>query len=185
MYISTYVLVFYHFSLFFFSVFCCHSLLLSILFILPCSVKVREGSNYWGPLGYEALTSPKSPQSPDPRTASKRVHIFKFRKRTDSKIPLCQRHNRWDLVLCVFVYLAKGNQKTQFEAGCSGARSSQAGFVHPTALLTVLFRRARVNECDPRRPDGLSTVTVDEKERFEDIKERLRVILENNIVNFR
>ncbi|MEQ2196981.1 hypothetical protein XENOCAPTIV_020108, partial [Xenoophorus captivus] len=34
-------------------------------------------------------------------------------------------------------------------------------------------------------PDGLSTVKVDEKERFEDIKERLRVILENNIVNFR
>ncbi|TWW62027.1 Calcium-dependent secretion activator 1 [Takifugu flavidus] len=36
-----------------------------------------------------------------------------------------------------------------------------------------------------KRPDGLSTVTVDEKERFEEIKERLRVILENNIVNFR
>lgn len=36
-----------------------------------------------------------------------------------------------------------------------------------------------------RRPDGLSTVKVDEKERFEDIKERLRVILENQIVNFR
>lgn len=35
------------------------------------------------------------------------------------------------------------------------------------------------------RPDGLSTVKVDEKERFEDIKERLRVILENQIVNFR
>ncbi|KAG7244652.1 hypothetical protein INR49_029671 [Caranx melampygus] len=34
-------------------------------------------------------------------------------------------------------------------------------------------------------PDGLSTVKVDEKERFEDIKERLRVILENQIVNFR
>lgn len=39
--------------------------------------------------------------------------------------------------------------------------------------------------CDRRRPDGLSTVKVDEKERFEDIKERLRVILENHIVNFR
>uniref|UniRef100_A0A8C5HH95 Calcium-dependent secretion activator 1 n=1 Tax=Gouania willdenowi TaxID=441366 RepID=A0A8C5HH95_GOUWI len=35
------------------------------------------------------------------------------------------------------------------------------------------------------RPDGLSTVKVDEKERFEDIKERLRVLLENQIVNFR
>uniref|UniRef100_A0A672HH11 Ca2+-dependent activator protein for secretion b n=1 Tax=Salarias fasciatus TaxID=181472 RepID=A0A672HH11_SALFA len=36
-----------------------------------------------------------------------------------------------------------------------------------------------------KRPDGLSTVKVDEKERFEDIKERLRVLLENQIVNFR
>uniref|UniRef100_A0A667YG51 Ca2+-dependent activator protein for secretion b n=1 Tax=Myripristis murdjan TaxID=586833 RepID=A0A667YG51_9TELE len=35
------------------------------------------------------------------------------------------------------------------------------------------------------RPDGLSTVKVDEKERFEEIKERLRVILENQIVHFR
>ncbi|XP_031143558.1 calcium-dependent secretion activator 1 isoform X4 [Sander lucioperca] len=88
----------------------------------------REGSNYWGPLGYEALMSPKSFQSPDPRTASKQARIFTFRKRKDSKIPLCQGQ---------------------------------------------------------KRPDGLSTVKVDEKERFEDIKERLRVILENQIVNFR
>lgn len=45
--------------------------------------------------------------------------------------------------------------------------------------------RANLLPYDPCRPDGLSTVTVDEKERFEEIKERLRVILENNIVNFR
>lgn len=51
----------------------------------------------------------------------------------------------------------------------------------------VLWGRVRANlqVHDPCRPDGLSTVTVDEKERFEEIKERLRVILENNIVNFR
>lgn len=47
------------------------------------------------------------------------------------------------------------------------------------------FSWFKVCGSDPRRPDGLSTVTVDEKERFEDIKERLRVILENQIVNFR
>uniref|UniRef100_A0A4W5QWB3 Ca2+-dependent activator protein for secretion b n=1 Tax=Hucho hucho TaxID=62062 RepID=A0A4W5QWB3_9TELE len=35
------------------------------------------------------------------------------------------------------------------------------------------------------RPDGLGTVKVDEKERFEEIKERLRVILEHQITNFR
>uniref|UniRef100_A0A3B4CJR2 Ca2+-dependent activator protein for secretion b n=1 Tax=Pygocentrus nattereri TaxID=42514 RepID=A0A3B4CJR2_PYGNA len=34
-------------------------------------------------------------------------------------------------------------------------------------------------------PDGLGTVTVEEKERFEEIKERLRVLLENQITNFR
>uniref|UniRef100_A0A665V172 Ca2+-dependent activator protein for secretion b n=1 Tax=Echeneis naucrates TaxID=173247 RepID=A0A665V172_ECHNA len=77
---------------------------------------------------YEVLVSPKTPQNPDPRTASKRVRIFKFRKRKDSNINLSQ---------------------------------------------------------EEKRPDGLSTVKVDEKERFEDIKERLRVILENQIVNFR
>ncbi|XP_076870547.1 calcium-dependent secretion activator 1 isoform X10 [Brachyhypopomus gauderio] len=36
-----------------------------------------------------------------------------------------------------------------------------------------------------QRPDGLGTVTVEEKERFEEIKERLRVLLENEITNFR
>uniref|UniRef100_A0A672PGV6 Calcium-dependent secretion activator 1-like n=1 Tax=Sinocyclocheilus grahami TaxID=75366 RepID=A0A672PGV6_SINGR len=35
------------------------------------------------------------------------------------------------------------------------------------------------------RPDGLGTVKVEEKERFEKIKERLRVLLENQITNFR
>uniref|UniRef100_A0A8C8DVI9 Ca2+-dependent activator protein for secretion b n=1 Tax=Oryzias sinensis TaxID=183150 RepID=A0A8C8DVI9_9TELE len=83
-----------------------------------------HGNSYWGPLGYEAIISPKNPQSPDPRAASKRARIFKFRKRRES-----------------------------FQG--------------------------------EKRPDGLSTVIVDEKERFEDIKERLRVILENQIVNFR
>lgn len=35
------------------------------------------------------------------------------------------------------------------------------------------------------RPDGIGTVTVDEKERFEEIKERLRLLLENQITHFR
>lgn len=39
--------------------------------------------------------------------------------------------------------------------------------------------------CMSNRPDGLGTVTVEEKERFEEIKERLRVLLENQITNFR
>lgn len=35
------------------------------------------------------------------------------------------------------------------------------------------------------RPDGIGTVTIEEKERFEEIKERLRVLLENQITHFR
>lgn len=35
------------------------------------------------------------------------------------------------------------------------------------------------------RPDGIGTVTVEEKERFEEIKERQRVLLENQITHFR
>ncbi|KAM8930179.1 calcium-dependent secretion activator 1 isoform 2-T2 [Pelodytes ibericus] len=38
---------------------------------------------------------------------------------------------------------------------------------------------------EPKRPDGIGTVTVEEKERFEDIKERLRLLLENQITHFR
>ncbi|KAG8523867.1 Calcium-dependent secretion activator 1, partial [Galemys pyrenaicus] len=38
---------------------------------------------------------------------------------------------------------------------------------------------------NPKRPDGIGTVTVEEKERFEEIKERLRVLLENQITHFR
>nr|XP_037859639.1 calcium-dependent secretion activator 1 isoform X15 [Chlorocebus sabaeus] len=38
---------------------------------------------------------------------------------------------------------------------------------------------------EPKRPDGIGTVTVEEKERFEEIKERLRVLLENQITHFR
>ncbi|XP_073726480.1 calcium-dependent secretion activator 1 isoform X2 [Misgurnus anguillicaudatus] len=43
--------------------------------------------------------------------------------------------------------------------------------------------KTQLPEC--KRPDGLGTVTVEEKERFEEIKERLRVLLENQITNFR
>ncbi|XP_014246140.1 calcium-dependent secretion activator isoform X2 [Cimex lectularius] len=35
------------------------------------------------------------------------------------------------------------------------------------------------------RPDGVGTVTHEEKEKFQDIKERLRILLENQITNFR
>ncbi|XP_041636891.1 calcium-dependent secretion activator 1 isoform X14 [Cheilinus undulatus] len=62
-------------------------------------------------------------------------------------------------------------------------RAESGAITDPTLLhYSFAFCASHVHG---NRPDGLSTVTVDEKERFEDIKERLRVILENNIVNFR
>lgn len=35
------------------------------------------------------------------------------------------------------------------------------------------------------RPDGVGTVTLEEKEKFQEVKERLRVLLEKQITNFR
>ena len=35
------------------------------------------------------------------------------------------------------------------------------------------------------RPDGVNTVTIDEKAQFEEIKERLRDFLANQITHFR
>ncbi|XP_029681777.1 calcium-dependent secretion activator 1 isoform X11 [Takifugu rubripes] len=62
-------------------------------------------------------------------------------------------------------------------------RAERGAIIDPTLLhYSFAFCASHVHG---NRPDGLSTVTVDEKERFEEIKERLRVILENNIVNFR
>uniref|UniRef100_A0A8C3A6P7 Ca2+-dependent activator protein for secretion b n=1 Tax=Cyclopterus lumpus TaxID=8103 RepID=A0A8C3A6P7_CYCLU len=62
-------------------------------------------------------------------------------------------------------------------------RAEIGAIIDPTLLhYSFAFCASHVHG---NRPDGLSTVKVDEKERFEDIKERLRVILENQIVNFR
>ncbi|CDR32673.1 Calcium-dependent secretion activator [Caenorhabditis elegans] len=43
------------------------------------------------------------------------------------------------------------------------------------------------NRCMPDRqgPEGVGTVTLEEKEKFQEIKERLRVLLEKQITNFR
>nr|XP_033938679.1 calcium-dependent secretion activator 1 isoform X4 [Pseudochaenichthys georgianus] len=62
-------------------------------------------------------------------------------------------------------------------------RAEGGAIIDPTLLhYSFAFCASHVHG---NRPDGLTTVKVDEKERFEDIKERLRVILENQIVNFR
>ncbi|XP_078139546.1 calcium-dependent secretion activator 1 isoform X3 [Centroberyx gerrardi] len=62
-------------------------------------------------------------------------------------------------------------------------RADNGAMIDPTLLhYSFAFCASHVHG---NRPDGLSTVKVDEKDRFEEIKERLRVILENQIVHFR
>uniref|UniRef100_A0A8C9EM36 Calcium dependent secretion activator n=1 Tax=Pavo cristatus TaxID=9049 RepID=A0A8C9EM36_PAVCR len=62
-------------------------------------------------------------------------------------------------------------------------RAENGAMIDPTLLhYSFAFCASHVHG---NRPDGIGTVTVDEKERFEEIKERLRVLLENQITHFR
>ncbi|KAM6981144.1 calcium-dependent secretion activator 1 isoform 1-T1 [Aplochiton taeniatus] len=63
------------------------------------------------------------------------------------------------------------------------ARAENGAMIDPTLLhYSFAFCASHVHG---NRPDGIGTVTVEEKERFEDIKERLRVLLESQITHFR
>uniref|UniRef100_A0A8C8I073 Ca2+-dependent activator protein for secretion b n=1 Tax=Oncorhynchus tshawytscha TaxID=74940 RepID=A0A8C8I073_ONCTS len=74
-------------------------------------------------------------------------------------------------------------------------RADRGAMIDPTLLLHPIQPGSPARTLGPWRPpeprtrgcgpDGLGTVKVDEKERFEEIKERLRVILEHQITNFR
>ncbi|XP_065097521.1 calcium-dependent secretion activator 1 isoform X6 [Paramisgurnus dabryanus] len=62
-------------------------------------------------------------------------------------------------------------------------RAEKGSMIDPTLLhYSFAFCASHVHG---NRPDGIGTVTVEEKERFEEIKERLRVLLENQITHFR
>ncbi|XP_063070986.1 calcium-dependent secretion activator 1 [Engraulis encrasicolus] len=62
-------------------------------------------------------------------------------------------------------------------------RAENGAMIDPTLLhYSFAFCASHVHS---NRPDGIGTVSVDEKERFEGIKERLRVLLENQITHFR
>ncbi|XP_041080957.1 calcium-dependent secretion activator 1 isoform X4 [Polyodon spathula] len=62
-------------------------------------------------------------------------------------------------------------------------RAENGAMIDPTLLhYSFAFCASHVHG---NRPDGIGTVTVDEKERFEEIKERLRLLLENQITHFR
>ncbi|XP_060691645.1 calcium-dependent secretion activator 1 isoform X2 [Hemiscyllium ocellatum] len=62
-------------------------------------------------------------------------------------------------------------------------RAENGAMIDPTLLhYSFAFCASHVHG---NRPDGIGTVTVEEKERFEEIKERLRILLENQITHFR
>ncbi|XP_070594255.1 calcium-dependent secretion activator 1 isoform X1 [Erythrolamprus reginae] len=62
-------------------------------------------------------------------------------------------------------------------------RAENGAMIDPTLLhYSFAFCASHVHG---NRPDGIGTVTVEEKEQFEEIKERLRVLLENQITHFR
>ncbi|XP_035487215.2 calcium-dependent secretion activator 1 isoform X4 [Scophthalmus maximus] len=62
-------------------------------------------------------------------------------------------------------------------------RAENGAMIDPTLLhYSFAFCASHVHG---NRPDGIGTVTLEEKERFEEIKERLRVLLENQITHFR
>nr|XP_008109455.1 PREDICTED: calcium-dependent secretion activator 2 isoform X10 [Anolis carolinensis] len=61
--------------------------------------------------------------------------------------------------------------------------SENGAVIDPTLLhYSFAFCASHVHG---NRPDGIGTVTLEEKERFEDIKERLSSLLENQISHFR
>ncbi|XP_048027752.1 calcium-dependent secretion activator 1 isoform X31 [Megalobrama amblycephala] len=62
-------------------------------------------------------------------------------------------------------------------------RAEKGSMIDPTLLhYSFAFCASHVHG---NRPDGIGTVSVQEKEHFEEIKERLRVLLENQITHFR
>uniref|UniRef100_A0A8C5N172 Calcium dependent secretion activator 2 n=1 Tax=Leptobrachium leishanense TaxID=445787 RepID=A0A8C5N172_9ANUR len=61
---------------------------------------------------------------------------------------------------------------------------AESGAVIDPTLLHYSFAFC-ASHVHGNRPDGIGTVTTDEKEQFEDIKERLSLLLENQIIHFR
>ncbi|CAN0000579.1 unnamed protein product [Lampetra planeri] len=63
------------------------------------------------------------------------------------------------------------------------SRAESGAIIDPTLLhYSFAFCASHVHG---NRPDGLGSVTVEERDRFEEVKERLRMLLEHQITNFR
>uniref|UniRef100_A0A914C5E7 Calcium-dependent secretion activator n=1 Tax=Acrobeloides nanus TaxID=290746 RepID=A0A914C5E7_9BILA len=62
-------------------------------------------------------------------------------------------------------------------------KADEGHLVDPTLIhYSFAFCASHVHG---NRPDGVGTVTLEEKEKFQEVKERLRVLLEKQITNFR
>ncbi|KAK6631099.1 hypothetical protein RUM43_014195 [Polyplax serrata] len=62
-------------------------------------------------------------------------------------------------------------------------RAEKSVMIDPTLIhFSFAFCASHVHG---NRPDGVGTVTHEEKEKFQEIKDRLRILLENQITNFR
>lgn len=69
----------------------------------------------------------------------------------------------------------------QFCLLCQPRAWKQVCKTNPRAKIHLLIDNASNNF----RPDGVGSVTHEEKEKFQEVKERLRILLENQITNFR
>ncbi|XP_021961279.2 calcium-dependent secretion activator isoform X4 [Folsomia candida] len=65
-------------------------------------------------------------------------------------------------------------------------RAERGLLIDPTLIhYSFAFCASHVHGNRSDMPDGVGTVTHEEKEKFQEVKERLRVLLENQITNFR
>ena len=62
------------------------------------------------------------------------------------------------------------------------AASTRISCFHPTRVSQQHFHSTATL---PGRPDGVGSITVQEKEKFAEIKERLKTLLQHQITNFR
>ncbi|PAV90841.1 hypothetical protein WR25_06278 [Diploscapter pachys] len=87
-------------------------------------------------------------------------------------------------------YMVRGCHRHVTLLGNLLDKADEGHLIDPTLIhYSFAFCASHVhgNRCVPDRsgPEGVGTVTLEEKEKFQEIKERLRVLLEKQITNFR
>ncbi|VDM98074.1 unnamed protein product [Thelazia callipaeda] len=80
-------------------------------------------------------------------------------------------------------YMVRGCYRHVFLLNDLLNKADEGFLIDPTLLhYSFAFCASHVHG---NRPDGVGTVTLEEKEKFQDVKERLRTLLEKQITNFR